>query len=64
MQLFVMPMLAPAIGEEKLLCIGLLMGCVNVCAVSALLFIFSMQPFVCSPIVGVLFIKHLALTLT
>ncbi|KAB1200660.1 Hippocampus abundant transcript 1 protein [Morella rubra] len=29
-QLFVMPMLAPAIGEEKLLCIGLLMGCVNV----------------------------------
>ncbi|KAB1215309.1 hypothetical protein CJ030_MR4G018387 [Morella rubra] len=62
-QLFFMPMLAPAIGEEKLLCIGLLMGCINVCALSALLFIFSMQPFECAPTVG-LFIKHLELTLT
>ncbi|KAF3955267.1 hypothetical protein CMV_019498 [Castanea mollissima] len=28
-QLFFMPMLAPIIGEEKLLSIGLLMGCAN-----------------------------------
>ena len=42
-----MPMLAPIIGEEKLLSIGLLMGCANVCALFLLADVSQAAIYVC-----------------